>query len=80
VSPSPEEFALRNDEAERVREAVASLKPSYRAALELYYVRGLRYREIAIELGIPLGTVKTYISRAKRKLREELEGDLALAA
>ena len=80
VSPSPEEFALRNDEAERVREAVASLKPTYRAALELYYVRGLRYREIAIELGIPLGTVKTYISRAKRKLREELEGDLALAA
>jgi RNA polymerase sigma-70 factor (ECF subfamily) len=80
LSPSPEEFALRNDEAVRVREAVASLQPRYRAALELYYVRGLRYREIALELGIPLGTVKTYISRAKRKLREELQGDLGLAA
>ena len=79
-SPTPEESALRNDEAVRVREAVAALQPRYRAALELYYVRGLRYREIALELGIPLGTVKTYISRAKRKLREELEGDLGLAA
>jgi len=42
LSPSPEEFALRNDEAVRVREAVAGLQPRYRAALELYYIRGLR--------------------------------------
>jgi RNA polymerase sigma-70 factor (ECF subfamily) len=80
LSPSPEESALRNDEAVRLREAVAGLQPRYRAALELYYVRGLRYREIAIELGVPLGTVKTYISRAKRKLREELKGELGIAA
>jgi RNA polymerase sigma-70 factor (ECF subfamily) len=80
TSPSPEEFALRNDEAVRVREAVALLQPRYRAALEMYYVRGMRYREIALELGIPLGTVKTYISRAKRKLREELEDTMGLAA
>jgi RNA polymerase sigma-70 factor (ECF subfamily) len=80
LSPSPEEDAMRRDEASRVREAIATLQPRYRAALELYYVRGLRYREIAEELNIPLGTVKTYISRAKRKLRENLEGTMALAA
>ena len=48
--------------------------------LELYYLSGLRYREIALELEIPIGTVKTYISRAKRRLREELEIPMAVAA
>jgi RNA polymerase sigma-70 factor (ECF subfamily) len=48
--------------------------------LELYYLSGLRYREIALALEIPIGTVKTYISRAKRRLREELESPLAMAA
>jgi RNA polymerase sigma-70 factor (ECF subfamily) len=76
----PEEFALRNDEAERVHEALAALPDGQRRALELFYLNGLRYREIASVLGIPLGTVKTYISRAKRRLREDLERDLRLAA
>ncbi|MGP6157209.1 MAG: RNA polymerase sigma factor [Vulcanimicrobiaceae bacterium] len=68
----PEELALRNDEAERVHAALETLPEHYREVLELYYVSDLRYREIAEQLSIPLGTVKTYISRAKRRLREEL--------
>jgi RNA polymerase sigma-70 factor (ECF subfamily) len=81
VEPSPEEFALRNDEALRVHAALDSLPQKYRDVLELYYISELRYREIALELQIPLGTVKTYISRAKRRLREELEAaPVALAA
>jgi RNA polymerase sigma-70 factor (ECF subfamily) len=68
----PEEYALRNDEAERVHHALDALPPKYRDVLELYYVGSLRYREIAAELDIPIGTVKTYISRAKRRLRDEL--------
>jgi len=71
--PGPEEIALRNDEAERVRQALEALPDRYRLVLELYYVSGLRYREIAVALGIPIGTVKTFLSRAKRQLREELE-------
>jgi RNA polymerase sigma-70 factor (ECF subfamily) len=72
--PGPEEIALRNEEAERVRQALESLPDRYRLVLELYYVSGLRYREIAEALGIPIGTVKTFLSRAKRQLRAELEG------
>jgi len=72
--PGPEDIALRNEEALRVHVALAALPLKYREVLELYYVSGLRYREIAIVLEIPLGTVKTYISRAKRRLREELNG------
>jgi RNA polymerase sigma-70 factor (ECF subfamily) len=72
LEAGPEELALRNDEAIRVHAALESLPENYRAVLELYYMSGLRYREIALALGIPIGTVKTYISRAKRRLRDEL--------
>jgi RNA polymerase sigma-70 factor (ECF subfamily) len=72
VEPGPEELALRNDEATRVHAALDALPVKYRDVLDLYYLRGLRYREIALELAIPIGTVKTYISRAKRRLRDEL--------
>ncbi len=80
LEPGPEEIALRTDQATRVHAALEALPQKYRSVLELYYVSELRYREIALELDIPIGTVKTYISRAKRRLRDELEGDLALAA
>jgi RNA polymerase sigma-70 factor (ECF subfamily) len=70
--PGPEDWALRNDEAERVRVALEALPPHYRTVLELYYESGLRYREIAETLDIPIGTVKTYIARAKRRLRHLL--------
>jgi RNA polymerase sigma-70 factor (ECF subfamily) len=78
--PGPEELALLSDRATRVHAALEALPQKYRSVLELYYVSELRYREIAVELDIPIGTVKTYISRAKRRLRDNLEGDVALAA
>jgi RNA polymerase sigma-70 factor (ECF subfamily) len=80
TEPGPEETALRNDESVRVHAALEALPPKYRDVLELYYLSGLRYREIAIALQIPLGTVKTYLSRAKRRLRQELEDPAPLAA
>jgi RNA polymerase sigma factor (sigma-70 family) len=55
-----------------VQHALDELPEHYRSVVQLYYVSGLRYREIADALGIPLGTVKTYLSRAKRRLRAEL--------
>ncbi len=73
-TPGPEELALRDDRARAVRDALAALPERYRAVLELHYLSGLRYREIALALGVPLGTVKTHISRAKDRLRSELEG------
>ncbi len=77
---SPEDLAVRNDEASRVHLALDALPPKYRDVLELYYVSDLRYRDVALELGIPIGTVKTYISRAKRRLRDELVASEALLA
>ncbi len=60
---------------ERVRDAVAALPPEQRRALSLAFFQGLTHREIAESLGEPLGTVKSRVREAMRKLRTILEGD-----
>jgi RNA polymerase sigma-70 factor, ECF subfamily len=76
----PQEHAMRNEDAENVRLALRDLPEHYRTVLEMYYVSGLRYREIAVALGIPIGTVKTYIARGKRRLRDLLGPGMQAAA
>ncbi len=56
-----------------IERAVAGLRPTYRACILLRHVEGLSYEEIAQSLELPLGTVKTYIHRARNELREQLE-------
>lgn len=55
--------------------AIARLRPEYRACILLRHVEGRPYEEIAEMLSLPLGTVKTYIHRARNELRQAL-GDL----
>jgi len=56
-----------------IERAIARLRPEYRACILLRHVEGRAYEEIATILGLPLGTVKTYIHRARGELREFLE-------
>ena len=53
-------------------EALADLPPEYRAAVVLSDIEGLSYEEIALTLGIKLGTVRSRLSRARARLRESL--------
>ena len=53
--------------------AVGKLRPEYRSCILLRHVEGRSYEEIAEILDLPLGTVKTYIHRARNELREYLE-------
>lgn len=53
---------------EEVRLAVATLRAEYREAFLLFHERQLSYQEIADRLDVPLGTVKTWVHRARREL------------
>jgi RNA polymerase sigma-70 factor, ECF subfamily len=55
-----------------IEAAIAKLRPEYRSCILLRHVEGRAYEEIAEILGLPLGTVKTYIHRARNELRREL--------
>jgi RNA polymerase sigma-70 factor (ECF subfamily) len=70
--PGPEDAVVQLDEAYRVRAAVDALPERFRAAIVLHYFIGLKYRETADELGVSLGTIKTFISRGKRRMYETL--------
>jgi RNA polymerase sigma-70 factor (ECF subfamily) len=58
-----------------IESAIAKLRPEYRACIILRHVEDYSYDEIAEIVKLPLGTVKTYIHRARQELREYL-GDL----
>ena len=55
-----------------IERAVGQLRPQYRSCILLRHVEGRSYEEIAQMLDLPLGTVKTYIHRARHELRREL--------
>ena len=57
----------------RIEQAIAKLRPEYRSCILLRHVEGRSYEEIAETLDLPLGTVKTYIHRARHELRDYLE-------
>ena len=69
---SPERSAERSELAAAVDRALDRVRPDYRAVLVLRYQEGLEYQDIADVLGAPLGTVKTFLHRARRDLAREL--------
>lgn len=62
----------RVEARQAVEQGLAQLPPHYRMALTLFYLQERRYDEIAEVMEIPLGTVKTYLHRARALLRERL--------
>jgi RNA polymerase sigma-70 factor (ECF subfamily) len=68
----PEASALRRETLAEVVAAMSELPPAYRAALTLRHMQQLSYQEVADALGIPLGTVKTHLHRARAALKARL--------
>jgi RNA polymerase sigma factor (sigma-70 family) len=73
-APGPEQQALAAERSASLRRAIALLPPHYRAVIELRHFQELTYEEIAAALGIPLSGVKSHLFRARRRLRETLDG------
>lgn len=72
-APGPEHVVIAFDEAQRLRDAIDALPERYRTVVTLYHLQGRQYEEIARVLGLPMGTVKTHLFRAKEQLRRILE-------
>jgi RNA polymerase sigma-70 factor, ECF subfamily len=68
----PSEWLILTEDRERVRAAVRKIPAKLGQVLVLMAYRGLRYREAAEVLGIPLGTVKSRMNKAMQSLRETL--------
>jgi len=60
---------------ERVRDALLSLPPLYREILELRFEHDMSYAEISATLGIPIGTVRSRLHHALRRLRVAMDAD-----
>jgi RNA polymerase sigma-70 factor (ECF subfamily) len=69
---SPLEELEARELGNQIERAIARLRPEYRSCIMLRHIEGRPYEEIADILGLPLGTVKTYIHRARGELRELL--------
>ena len=63
------DFELR----ERLDKAIAQLPENYRLLIAAHYLEGVQYEALAEALNMPIGTVKTHLYRAKRRLRELLQ-------
>lgn len=69
---TPEDYAASRELGATLEAAIGKLRPEYRTAIVLCHVEGWPYEEIAATMGVPLGTVKTYIHRARNELKKEL--------
>jgi RNA polymerase sigma-70 factor (ECF subfamily) len=70
--PGPEERALQQSDVVELGRAMSGLSLLHREVLVLNFLHGLSYEEIATVVDVPIGTVKSRLSNAKRALREVL--------
>ena len=70
---SPADLAALSSDARRLHHCLDELEESPRKVLKLVYYEGMTYEEVAVHLGVPLGTVKSWVRRSLTRLRGCLE-------
>lgn len=76
TAATPSEIAAGRDFSQHVQDALATLSTAHRVVLELRYVDGLQYNEIAAATGVSIGTVMSRLFHARRRLRAGLSQKL----
>ncbi|MEE9579022.1 MAG: sigma-70 family RNA polymerase sigma factor [Gemmatimonadota bacterium] len=69
----PDEALQSREIGSEIEVAIGELRQEYRSAIILRHVEGRSYEEIAEIMDVPLGTVKTYIHRARKELQGQLQ-------
>src|SRR5436190_5073347 len=73
-SETPDASVERRETQQQVLAALGRIDPEYRAILVMRDIEGFDYQQMADVLGLPLGTLKSRLFRARLSLREELKG------
>ncbi len=76
--PGPHQNVERRERAELIQQAVLSLPENQRLMIGLYHFQHRSYEEIAEVMGLPIGTVKSRLNRARLALKNKLHSDREL--
>ena len=80
TSETPESFLLAHADQEQIQSALQQLSPPFREIILLCDVEEMSYQETADTLGVPIGTVMSRLSRARKAMRKLLETRVRRAA
>lgn len=72
-SPSPEAILESSELEDAIQKCLQSMKQDFRLMVVMVDIQGLDYQEVADSTGLPLGTIKSRLARARGKLRECLQ-------
>ena len=73
-APGPEGEASLREQLARLDRALADLDEGPREAIVLFHIEEMSYRDIAVALEVPIGTVMTWLHRGRARLKRTLEG------
>jgi RNA polymerase sigma-70 factor (ECF subfamily) len=71
----PDRAAIDGELRQTLEAAIAGLDEPYRSILVMREIQGLAYQEISDALSMPLGTVKVYLHRARRRVRDAVRSE-----
>lgn len=71
--PDPRENAHSNELRQQIQKALTGIEEPYRSIVILREINDMSYKEISEQLDIPLNTIKVYLHRGRKMLRERLQ-------
>jgi RNA polymerase sigma-70 factor, ECF subfamily len=78
-APAADDRLARAEQGREIARALGALPEGQRKALFLFHSEGLQYHEIATRLGVPLGTVATWVTRARKSVAAVVQREHARA-